>query len=387
MMTHRRHLPVAVVAGGDINGLGVVRSLARGNVPVLVLDTDLSSSTLRTRFARKRVIRSLEGEQFVAALIELRLEFAEEPVLFLTQERSVAAVAGNLDRVSKSYRISMPANPVMEMLMDKARFQTVAETHGFPVPRAVVLRNPSDLEGARSLQFPCVLKPVVKSPCYDQRFKKAYVVETIDQVKCIFEEIKNYAEMIVQEWIEGGDDAIYFCLQFRSRDQIPLASFAGRKIRSWPPRVGGTASCMPAPEHAPELHRLTDQFFSKAGFFGLGAMEYKRDSETGRLMMVEPTVGRTDLQEEVATLNGVNIPLAAYAYEIGEPIPQPAPPRRAAAWVVSQIDRWSAELQHVACDFPRDLRRFDAVARLNDPLPGLYSAVERISARLTLRRQ
>jgi D-aspartate ligase len=36
--------------------------------------------------------------------------------------------------------------------------------------------------------------------------------------------------------------------------------------------------------------------------------------------MIEPTVGRIDLQEEVATLHGANIPLAAYLHEIGSPM-------------------------------------------------------------------
>jgi len=33
--------------------------------------------------------------------------------------------------------------------------------------------------------------------------------------------------------------------------------------------------------------------------------------------MIEPTVGRINYQEEVASLHGVNIPLAAYRYELG----------------------------------------------------------------------
>jgi len=42
-------------------------------------------------------------------------------------------------------------------------------------------------------------------------------------------------------------------------------------------------------------------------------MEYKRDRRDGKFYMVEPTAGRTDYQEEIAVLNGVNIPLAAFA--------------------------------------------------------------------------
>jgi len=73
-----------------------------------------------------------------------------------------------------------------------------------------------------------------------------------------------------------------------------------------------------------ELGRRTKAFFDKTGFVGMCSMEYKQDQRTGKFFMIEPTVGRTDWQEEVASLNGVNIPLAAYRYELGLP-PSPTP--------------------------------------------------------------
>ncbi len=61
-------------------------------------------------------------------------------------------------------------------------------------------------------------------------------------------------------------------------------------------------------------------------------MEYKRDSRDGKFYMVEPTVGRTDYQEEIAVLNGINLPLVVYRGELGMSAPPPTavtPPR---AW-------------------------------------------------------
>jgi len=55
----RSRLPVAVVVGLDLNGLGVVRSLARGRVPTLVLDTDFLKPTAATRFGRRLKVPAL----------------------------------------------------------------------------------------------------------------------------------------------------------------------------------------------------------------------------------------------------------------------------------------------------------------------------------------
>ncbi|OYU65088.1 MAG: FAD-dependent oxidoreductase, partial [Burkholderiales bacterium PBB5] len=177
-------------------------------------------------------------------------------------------------------------------------------------------------------------------------------------------------DLIVQEWIQGGDDSIFFCLQYMGSDGAPAASFTGRKLRAWPPQVGGTASCMSAPEHHAELSAMTAQFFRAVGFEGMGSMEYKRDARDGRFYVVEPTVGRTDFQQEVATVNGCNLPWAAYAYELGLPVPAPsgAPPAR--IWREPTTDRWSAQAQGPHPAF-QSHAVVDAYFRWNDPMPWL----------------
>jgi D-aspartate ligase len=375
--------PPAVVVGADINGLGVVRSLAREQVPVFLVDTDRSHPSMRTRYARKITFPALAGPALVGSLLALRERFACDPVLFLTQEATVEAVSGAMASIATAFRISMPAAPIMQQLMDKAQFQMLAQGHGFAVPRAVHLRRAEDLARADMLDYPCILKPVTKTPAYVRRFKRAYKVENPTQLRAIFSEIDGAAEMIAQEWIEGGDEQIYFCLQYRPRDSGASIGFSGRKLRSWPPETGGTASCLRAAEHGDEIARLTRAFFDAVGFFGIGSMEFKRDTRTGQFLMIEPTVGRTDYQEEVATLNGVNIPYAVYCGEIGRSAAPPRPTPRAAAWAVNRVDRWSADARpDRRRDFPRGVRRYDALWRADDPLPWCCSTGRRVAARI-----
>jgi predicted ATP-grasp superfamily ATP-dependent carboligase len=374
----------AVIVGGDVNGLGVVRSLAREGVPTWLVDCNRADPSMGSRFPTKITVPSLSGSAAVDALVALRPRFATNPVLLLTQEETVKAVSASLDRIASLYRISMPNATVMQRLIDKIGFQLLAESHGFPIPRAVHLRQVDDLAASDALTYPCVLKPVVKTPDYAARFKKAYKVEDPAKLREIFLEIKGTAEMIAQEWIEGGDDRIYFCLQYRARDGNANVSFAGRKLRSWPLHTGGTASCVPAPEVEEELTRITDAFFTAVGFFGIGSMEFKRHISTGQFMMIEPTVGRTDFQEEIATLNSVNIPYAAYCAELGRDIPLSRPIGMPSAWSVSPIDRWASRMQaNLGMRFPPGLRRYDALWRLDDPLPWCAETVRRLIARLS----
>jgi predicted ATP-grasp superfamily ATP-dependent carboligase len=120
------------------------------------------------------------------------------------------------------------------------------------------------------------------------------------------------------------------------------------------------------------LLQLTEAFFAAVSFVGMGRMEYKRDARTGEFFMIEPTAGRVDWQEELATLNGMNIPLAAYLHEIGaEPTPA-AVPSRPMIWR-DGARHWKAARTGRAVMLPA-AEVCDAYWRLNDPLPALFHA-------------
>ena len=377
---------LAVVAGLDLNGLGVVRALGRAGIPVLALDTEFDKPTAATRFGNKVLVSTLSGPGFIDALLSLRQRFDRSPVLILTQEASVLTVSLERERLAGAYLFTMPPHALMADLLDKLRFQALAEGHGFPIPRAVRITRAQGPEVTRGLRFPCVLKPTHKHAGYAKRFVKAYKVVSEEEVAGLWSQMQDVVdELIVQEWIEGNDSDVFFCLQYRPRSGA-ATSFAGRKTCQWPPLIGGTATCVPAPEAAEELTALTDGFFDAVGFTGIGSMEYKRDPRDGRFYMVEPTVGRTDYQEEIAVLNGVNIPLAVYCGELGlEP-----PAVRKAHWPHAWRDPMGhgnalkAGANDPIATIAPGIKISDAYFRTYDPMPYIALKLEALRRRFAL---
>lgn len=374
----------AIVVGGGLNALGVVRSLGQAGVPVRVLDTDPRSPAMRSRWGRAQVVPTVEGAAYMAELQRTAAALGPRVVLFLTEEKAVNTVSELRACLPASVLIRLPEHQRLMQLMHKQGFQELAEAMAAPVPRTVRLQSSQDLPLVRALNYPCVLKPSEKSYEYGARFKKAYKVASADEVDTLYREIEPVlADMVVQEWIEGGDGDIYFCLQYIGGQGEVVSSFAGRKIRSWPPRIGGTASCTAAWEHAQELSDTTAAFFRQVGFSGMGSMEYKRDARDGRFCMVEPTVARTDFQEEVATLNGCNVPLAAYCHELGLPAPAVSPSDPPRIWRESRIDRWSQQDSGDPPDVASSSHRVvDAYWRWNDPLPWVDHVGSRLLERI-----
>jgi predicted ATP-grasp superfamily ATP-dependent carboligase len=113
------------------------------------------------------------------------------------------------------------------------------------------------------------------------------------------------------------------------------------------------------------LGPLTEKFLQVSDYEGLGSLEFKWDSQLDRFVIIEPTVGRTDWQEEIATLSGVNLPLIAYRHELGLPHISGAQTSRSAAWQESFQHR-QRSTQSLS-----GVRIYDGYWRNNDPIPAV----------------
>ena len=387
---HMRVDTPAVVLGAGVNGLGVTRSLARAGVPVWLLDTDGQRPEMCTRAAGALKIRAMHGEALIEDLAGLaETQFRDlHPVLFLTQEETVKTVSQYRERLAALYRFSLPSRDIVNTLLHKQGFQRLAEQHGVPIPPLLHVRTLADLPTLERLRYPVVLKPGERNAEYSCQFRKAYrIASAAEAAELLHRILPVMPDVVLQEWIEGPDANIYFCLQCLDKQGQTVAAFTGRKIRSWPPQVGGTASCTSAPEVHEELSAMTTRFFQAAGVVGMAGMEYKCDARSGEFRIVEPTIGRSDYQEEVATLNGVNLPFAAYCAELAMSFTVATPPKRPVAWRVRSEDDQSAaaQQQRAGTGFADAGRVADAWWRWTDPLPFLVQSLRRVRRALHIR--
>ena len=100
--------------------------------------------------------------------------------------------------------------------MHKTSFQQLAEKHGFPVPRWVTIDNGDDLGALSGLRFPCIIKPTIKTAQYfDGKFERRASAQAEEAREVCGRMLAAAPGVVVQEWIEGPDSEIYFCLQYR----------------------------------------------------------------------------------------------------------------------------------------------------------------------------
>ena len=183
------------------------------------------------------------------------------------------------------------------------------------------------------MAFPVVLKPSVKSQRWlDAGGRKLhYRLNSPAVANVPFQPFDVSDRYVVQEWIEGDDSDVHFCLVYTDRSGRELAYQTGRKLVQWPVGTGNTAICTTTED--PSLHWLTEQLFDRAGLVGLASVEVKRDRRDGMYYITEPTVGRPNLQSNVATAAGLNLAVVAYHDARGVPADMNVSRRRNAIWL------------------------------------------------------
>ena len=116
-----------------------------------------------SRFTRATLDWADPWEQ-VEELIEPLVRFAEAqpepPVLFYEADRELLLISRHRERLGKAFRFVVPNASLVEGLVDKARFQVLAENLSLPVPKARRLLPVEDIsEADLDLRFPFIIKP------------------------------------------------------------------------------------------------------------------------------------------------------------------------------------------------------------------------------------
>ena len=243
-------------------------------------------------------------QAFVPFLLELHQRFPAriKPLLLLTEDRQVIEVARHREVLESKYEFMLPETSVVELLMEKAKFYPWAQAHNWSVARTEIIGDPVSLRLLpERMPFPFVVKP------YLVHAKRVNNTQELEEYAAQLTPL-NYQALVVQEWVPGEDDQIYFCFLLFDQAGEVASSFVGRKLRQFQRQSGHTSLGISIEDPGHLIEKSTALFRSLA-YRGYGALEYKFDSRTGRWVIMEPTVGRFNLQIALTDATGVNFPV------------------------------------------------------------------------------
>ena len=319
-MYSRKRLSPVVILDITYSGYGLMRSLHPYKIPMYGFTYSEKHFEVKTRLAKEIIIYQSTETDLKEKLILLATRLTARPILMLTNDEKVEFVSQHLEELKAYYIINIPPKALTAKLIDKIKLKSLIDKLHINSPKTINIESQVDIKKVKELQFPVILKPFLKSEkWYTAGFSKAIIFETLEELEAIFP--KLYAaenRIIVQEFIPGGDDAVYYCLVYYDNNGVCKTHFTGQKIRQWGILKGSTTSTKPIIDAY--VTEETLRIFNAINYKGFGSIEFKKHDISGEYYMIEPTVGRIDTQEYIATCAGNNIPLIAYCDMTGNPI-------------------------------------------------------------------
>jgi len=232
-----------------------------------------------------------------------------ELLLFPADDDCVKILSDNRHKLPPSCKLMLPDQATVDLLLDKSLFYTWAQQRGLHVPATAKVSGFEELDKVvAEIGYPLLLKPLYRNLVWDNEFPldKLFIIENQQQRNSLPEKLFRVASpILLQQWIPGGDDQVYFCLVQYSAEGKLMNQYCGRKLMQWPPLGGSTAIAVT--DSLEEVRDMTVAVFDAVGYQGLGSMEYKKDPRNGKFYIMEPTVGRNDLQSYLAVSGGVNL--------------------------------------------------------------------------------
>ena len=317
--------PPAVVAGAYQTGVVLMRNLARRGVSVSCVDCYPQQPGFKTVYGKTRLCpnpdeRPAEWFQFMADLAE---EIGSKPVLMASSDIFVTAIARHAAQLREHFVFLESGVAMQALLATKRRQYDIAAGSGLPTPRTQFVSSLEELrrfgEGAR---FPCLLKPVhcrewerfpAGHPLLNQKTALALSLADLEAKYRLAEAATP--ELVVQEVIEGPDDAKLVYLSCYGRDGARLGACLVRELRTDPIYFGSASVVEPVEDL--EVDALCDGFLRRIGYAGLCEIELKRDSRDQCVKMIEANP-RYSVTADAAPYAGVDLGWLHYLDLIGQ---------------------------------------------------------------------
>jgi predicted ATP-grasp superfamily ATP-dependent carboligase len=319
----------------------------------------------------------------VDALIALGETQREPPVLFYEEDAQLLLVSRFRDRLARAFRFVIADAGLVEDLLDKARFQALAERHGLPVPAAREFDPSADGPSDLGLRFPILIKPLTRLDAWNERFglRKAVAAENFAALQSLWPQLRDLGlPLLAQELVPGAEARIesYHCY-VDQRGGI-AAEFTGRKLRTYPARYGHTTALEIT--DAPDVRAHGRVAIEKLGLTGAAKLDFKRDMQ-GKLRLLEINP-RFTLWHHAGAVAGTNIPALVYADLLGIPRSRVVRARAGVRWCRAWTDLPAARADGIS--LAQWLPWFlgcEAKSALfwDDPMPFVRSSLFRVMRR------
>ena len=316
-------------------GIELVRALGSAGIrPTVVAPSDSPA-----RWSRYTADGIDPGDRPIEdVLAEAGAGFAAPAVLYFDADDVLLAVSRERERLARSYAFRLPDTQLTADLIDKGRFQALAQRIGLRVAAGRLFSPAHTGPGDVDLEFPLILKAVpYRTPMWKAIGHGAKVlrIDSADELERVWPRlIEARTDFLAQEVIPGTEEQVVSYHAYVDGDGRVLGEFTGRKIRTNPPEFGMSSALVTTDDDA--LARVGRDVIERIGLTGPAKLDFKLDPG-GEPWLLEVNA-RFTLWVQPGAVAGVNLAAIAYADLTGEPLPPPRRARAGVRWVEPRGD-------------------------------------------------
>lgn len=325
--------------------LGIARSLGRLGVAVYGLTAGPPAWAASSRYWRACYDWDVEKsppKRSIEFLLDLGRRLGSKPLLIPVSDHTALFVAKHRSLLSAEFRFPDLSHELALSLASKKQMYFLARRCGVPTPETRFPQSRQELIGMLdTIRFPLVLKAIDGARLQERTGKTMVIVRSVAELLEHYDSMEEPGNpnLMLQEYIPGGEDSVWMFNGYFDRDSHCLAGFTGKKIRQTPAYTGSTSLGIML--HNQTVAATTVGFMKAIGYRGILDIGYRYDARDGqyKVLDVNPRIGSTF--RLFVDDNGLDVVRVLYRDLTGQAIPR-AKAADGRKWIVEDQDLWSS---------------------------------------------
>jgi D-aspartate ligase len=332
-------VPVVVLVSIQHGGVGIIRSLGRLGIPVYGVHQDPREPAAHSRFLRGMFcwdFSTASAVNSVAFLQDVAKKIGRRPILIATSDATAVFLAENANALAENYILSTPSAEVVRTFASKTETSNLCRKLHIPTAETISPQSREDVANfAHTKRFPIIVKGENGEFLQKGGRVRVAIVATEPELLEIYDRNAGVGRIILQEYIPGGDDAIWMFNGYFNDQSECLFRATGRKLRQFPAHRGRTCLGVCAANEA--VQTQTIELMRAVGYCGPLDVGYRFDARDGqyKLLDVNPRIGTT-FRLFVAE-NELDVVRALYLDLTKQTVP-PAQVREGRKWIMESND-------------------------------------------------
>ena len=330
-----------VVVNCQLGALAIMRSLGPLGIALYGVDGDPGSPAMLSRYCRNRFVFGFDAARpfkFLERLLDVGKRLGRRSILIPTSDETAQFVVEQAEALDRWFLFQKNSAETIARLVSKQGMYELALELDIPTPATLFPQNASDVAAfIPKITFPVMLKGIYGNRLQLRSRKKMVIVHSPEEL------MANYADMedpempnlMLQEYIPGGDDSIHIFNGYFDRRSRCLAAFTGHKIRQFPVHVG--CASLGVCRRNEEVENITIRFMQAIGYHGILDIGYRYDPRDGQYKVLDanPRVGQA-FRLFVAE-NDMDVVKSLYLDLTGQE-QFPIVPREGRRWLIEDFD-------------------------------------------------